>query len=192
MPLGLWQDLKRLAMKNCRKPNSSRISTTSGITLLEVVLILMVLGILAATVAVHVSSGTADLTTTADGIASQLRLVQSLAMNNSRGLWGIRFESGTQTYHMFHSEDPSDCDMDRDIEPLPGADTDADGRISVAGNGIQFQKDGNVAFDDYGRPYEIKNKGATLLKNNPFTLTLLDGAGNTHDIQVTPKTGFIP
>lgn len=161
-------------------------------TLLEVVLILLVLGILTATVAAHMGSGTADLTAEADTISSRLRLVQSLAMNSSRGLWGIRFESGTQTYHMFHSEDPSDCDMDRDIEPLPGADTDADGRISVSNSGIQFQKDENVAFDDYGRPYEVKNNGATMLKNNPFTLTLLDGAGNTHDIQVTPKTGFIP
>lgn len=161
-------------------------------TLLEVVLILMVLGILAATVAVHVSSGTADLTATADGIASRLRLVQTLSMNNSQGLWGIRFESSTQTYHMFHCTDKEDCDMDRDIEPLPGAEADTNDRISVSDSGIQFQKDGNVAFNDYGRPYEIKNKGATLLENNPFTLTLVDGSGNTHDIQVTPKTGFIP
>lgn len=161
-------------------------------TLIEVVLILLVLGILTATVVAHVSSGTADLTAEADGISSQLRLVQSLAMNSSRGLWGIRFESGTGTYHMFHSEDPSDCDMDRDIQPLPGADTDADGRISISDSNIQFQKDENVAFDDYGRPYEVKKNGPTMLKNNPFTLTLLDGTGNTHDILVTPKTGFIP
>jgi hypothetical protein len=161
-------------------------------TLLEVVLVLLLMGLMAISVSSSMRSGTTDLTLAADGMASRIRLVQSLAMNSSRGLWGIQFESDTRTYHMFHSEDPSDCDMDRDIEPLPGADTDADGRIGVSDNGIRFQKDGNVAFDDSGRPYEIKNKGATLLKNNPFTLTLVDGTGNTHDIQVTPKTGFIP
>lgn len=180
-------------MTRCRKHNDISISTTSGTTLIEVVLILVVIGILAATVAVRMSSGTMDLTVAKDATSSHLRLVQSLAMNNSQGIWGIRFESATRTYHMFHSEDPLDCDMDRDMEPLPGADTDTDGRISVSGSGIRFQKDGNVAFDDYGKPYEISNKGkATLLKNNPFTLTLMDATGNTDDIQVTPKTGFIP
>jgi len=166
------------------------MGTTSGMTLVEVVLILLVLGILTATVATHVSSGTADLTATADGISS--RLVQTLAMNSSRGLWGIRFESDTQTYHMFHCADEDDCDMDLSIENLPGAETDADGRISVSDSSIQFQNDGHVAFDDFGKPYEIKNSGPTMLKNNSFILTLMDGAGNTHEIEVTPKTGFIP
>jgi hypothetical protein len=161
-------------------------------TLIEVVFILLVLGALALTVAVRTNSSTTTLTATADGISSQLRLVQTLAMNNTRGLWGIRFESGPQIYHMFHCEDKTDCDMDRDMEPLPGADTDADGRINVSGSGIMFQEDGNVAFDDFGRPYEIKNSGPSLLENNAFTLTLTDGAGNTHEIQVTPKTGFVP
>lgn len=181
-----------MVMIGCRKPNSSPMGTTSGMTLVEVVLILLVLGILTATVATHVSSGTADLTATADGISSQLRLVQTLAMNSSRGLWGIRFESDTQTYHMFHCADEDDCDMDLSIENLPGAETDADGRIGVSDSGIQFQDDGHVAFDDFGKPYEIKNSGPTMLKNNSFILTLMDGAGNTHEIEVTPKTGFIP
>jgi hypothetical protein len=153
---------------------------------------LLVLGALALTAAVRINSSTANLTATADGISSQLRLVQTLAMNNARGLWGIRFESDSQTYHMFHCGDETDCDMDRDMETLPGADTDADGNISVSDSGIQIQEDGHVAFDDFGRPYEIKNSGPSLLKNNAFTLTLTDGAGNTHEIQVTPKTGFIP
>lgn len=166
--------------------------SSRGMTFLEVLVVLLVLGALTLTAFVRLKTGTVELTATADSISARLRLVQTLAMNNSQGLWGIRFESSTRTYHMFHCVDDSDCDMDRDIEKLPGADTDTDGRISLIDSNPGFKKDANVAFDDFGRPYEIKNKKASLLKNNAFTLTLEDEAGNTHDILVTPKTGFIP
>jgi hypothetical protein len=79
--------------------------------------------------------------------------------------------------------------MERDITPLPGV-TDAGDRIAVSDSGIQIAGDCNVAFDDFGRPYEIRNNGA-LQYTNIFTLTLNDGAGNSRDINVTPETGFV-
>lgn len=163
-------------------------------TLLEVVLILLVMGILTATVAVHVNSGTADLAVSADSISSQIRLVQTLAMNSSHALWGIQFNDGTPNYRIFQWEDASDNDMQSFIS-IPNTGTDAGGWITLSDNGIRFDVQGNkdnIAFDGFGKPYRISSSGATLLTNNPFTLTLVDTAGNTNEIQVTPKTGFVP
>lgn len=163
-----------------------------GMTLIEVVVILLLLGVMALTVTSRMTSGTADLIATTDSISSQLRLVQTIAMNSSPGLWGLRFESAGQTYHMFHCPDASDCDMDRDALPLPGVDTDLDDRIAVSENGnIQLQTNGNVAYDGFGRPYRIIDNSAVLAVDE-ITISFNDGAGNTHAIEITPKTGFIP
>jgi len=165
---------------------------SQGMTLIEVVVILVLLGVMALAVTSRMTSGTADLMATADGITSRLRLVQTIAMNSSTGLWGLRFESAGQTYHMFHCPDVSDCDMDRDAFPLPGVDTDPNNRIAVSeGGNIQLQTNGNVAYDGFGRPCRITG-GSAVPAVNPITISFRDGAGNTRVIRITPKTGFIP
>lgn len=176
-------------MARCRKNDNLIGGTTSGMTLIEVVLILLVLGALALTVAVRMTSGTVNLGAAADSVSSHIRLVQTIAMNSSPGLWGICFESDDNSYYIFHCEDETDCDMEQGITPLPGV-SDADGRIALPDSRIQIKKDCNVAFDDFGMPYEIKNNGH-LKYTQKFTLTLNDGAGNSRDIYVTPETGFV-
>ena len=175
-------------------PPARRSTPTSsqGMTLIEVVVVLVLLGVMALTVTSRMTSGTADLMATVDGISSRLRLVQTIAMNSATGLWGLRFETTGQTYHMFHCPDTSDCDMDRDALPLPGVDTDPNDRVAVSEDGkIQLQTNSNVAYDGFGRPYRITGSSAVLAVN-PITITFRDGAGNTHAIDITPKTGFIP
>lgn len=163
-----------------------------GMTFIEVVVVLVLLGVMALTVTSRMTSGAADLMATTDAISSRLRLVQTIAMNGSMGLWGLRFETAGQTYHMFHCPDPTDCDMERDALPLPGADTDPDDRIHVSENGgIRLQTNSHVAYDGFGRPYRITG-GSAVLANSPITVSFRDGAGNTYAIQVTPETGFIP
>ncbi len=168
------------------------ITSTKGMTFIEVVVILLLLGVMALTVTSRMTSGTADLTAAADGISSRLRLVQTIAMNSTAGLWGLRFESAGRTYHMFHCPDPSDCDMDRDAVPLPGVDTDPHDRVTISENGsIQLQANGNVAFDGFGRPFRITG-GTAVSAVNPITISFRNRAGNTHAIDITPETGFIP
>ena len=163
-----------------------------GMTLIEVVAVLLLLGIMTFVATSRMTSGTADLMATVDGVSSRLRLVQTIAMNSSQGVWGIRFEQAGQTYHMFHCRDATDCDMDRDALPLPGADADSNKRVAVSESGaIQLLTNDNVAYDGFGRPCRITGTQAVLVAD-PITVSFGDGAGNTHDIQITPQTGYIP
>jgi hypothetical protein len=160
-------------------------------TLLEVVAVLVLLGILALTAASRMNTGTLDLTTTTEGIISRIRLVQTIAMNSSPGIQGIRFDATGQAYYMFHCDDPNNCDMTADMRPLRGAEAAPDGRIAVSDGKVQLLTDRNVAYDSFGRPYQITGNQAVAL-SNPLVLSFSDMAGNTGTIQITPKTGFIP
>lgn len=170
---------------------SEVLKNSSGTTLIEVVAVLLLLGIMALVVTSRTTSGTASLIATTDAISSQLRLVQTFAMNGSGGAWGVRFESAGQTYHMFHCTDEDDCDMDRDIVSIPGIETDNDDRIAVSDGDIQLLTNTNVAYDSVGRPCQITGS-SVVPTNNTIDISFQDGNGNTHEIQVTPKTGFIP
>lgn len=186
--------MRRPPAERAPSPTNRRgiVNSAKGMTLIEVVVILVLLGVMALAVTSRMTSGTADLVATTDGISSQLRLVQTIAMNSSTGLWGLRFESAGQTYHMFHCLDASDCDMDRDALPLPGVDTDSNDRVAVSeGGNIQLQANSNVAYDSFGRPYRITGSSAVVAVDE-ITISFRDGAGNTNAIQITPKTGFIP
>ena len=178
----------------------SGTAASSGMTLLEVVAVLLVLTVLAATAASRMNTGTLDLAATTEGIASRIRLVQTIAMNSSPGIQGIRFEATGQTYYMFHCDDPFNCDMTADMQLLPVAtfddredpydNTNVRLKVSVDGK-VVVSSDGNVAFDGFGKPYQITGNQAVALAS-PLDFLFSDIAGNPGDIQITPKTGFIP
>jgi hypothetical protein len=165
---------------------------SQGMTLLEVVAILLLLGILAISATTRMTRGTTGLLVTAEGVASHLRLVQTMALNSSPGVRGLRFEPAGNTYYMFHCADPDNCDMDLadNIVALPGV-TDENKRFAVSNGGVRLLTDGNVAYDDFGKPHTIAGNQA-VPSDDPITVSFEDEAGNTHDIQVIPETGFIP
>jgi len=168
------------------------LENPGGMTLIEVVVILLVLGFLAISAVSRMTGGTTNLLATAEGVTSHLRLVQTMALNSSPGVRGLRFEPADNTYYMFYCTDPDNCDMDLDdnIVALPGV-TDENKRFSVSGGNIILLTDGNVAYDEFGKPHTIAGSHA-VPADNPITVSLEDEAGNTYDIQVTPETGFIP
>lgn len=178
-----------------RAPSPDRRSifkNSRGMTLIEVVVILLVLGVLAFTATTRMTNGTTELQTTTEGVSSHLRLVQTIAINSSPGVWGLRFETTDNTYYMFHCTDPNNCDMDSEdnIIALPGV-TDENKRFAVSDGNIMLLADGNVAYDDFGRPYAVTDNQAALSDEN-IIISFQDGDGNTDEIQITPETGFIP
>jgi hypothetical protein len=178
-----------------RAPSPKRrsiLDSTRGVTLIEVVVILLVLGLLAFAATTRMTGGTTNLLVTAEGVASHLRLVQTMALNSSPGIRGLRFEPADNTYYMFHCTDPANCDMNLNdnIVALPGV-TDVNKRFAVSDGEIALLTDGNVAYDDSGKPHTISGIQA-VANTDPFTISFGDEAGNTYDIQVAPKTGFIP
>ncbi len=162
-----------------------------GMTLIEVVVILLVLGILALAVTSRLGTGAVNLTATTDKVAADLRLVQAMAMNSSPGIWGLRFERAGQTYYLFHCPDPSACDMAAGIRALPGASVDHGLRVPVSDGKVRLQTDTHVAYDDHGRPLRITGAAGRLI-TEPIRISFRDQEGNTDAVDITPQTGFIP
>jgi type II secretory pathway pseudopilin PulG len=181
------------------------MDSTGGMTFIEVVVILLVLGILGFTAASRMTDGTADLLAASESVAAHLRLVQTHALNGSpEEVWGLRFEPTDNTYYMFRCPDSDICDMADSALPLPGAENDEQTQSGRAKdtddipdvavhdtNKIVLNTNGNVAFDHFGRPCAIVGNNAELAVE-AITISFQDGAGNTNAIQITPETGFIP
>ena len=164
--------------------------------MIEAIMVIVLLGTLSLMAVGRMDSGPVDLITTTDKISSHLRLVQTLAMNKTPGIWGLRFDAGSQSYHMFYCDDPGSCDMtDTDnTYAVPGSNTSADPdgiqtRISDDGK-VRIVADMNVAYDDFGIPHRVSG-GQGVKITIPITLSLIDLSGNSHAIQIAPKTGFI-
>jgi MSHA pilin protein MshC len=149
-----------------------------GFTFLEVIIVLALIGLLAAVVVARRHASNTSLPARSQILKAHLRYAQSRAMNNDTS-WGIRFSG--DGYHLFNSDDPG-TDL-----PLPGEDGGsvnlADYNLSVGGTEI-------VSFDTWGRP--CMDTGATNLNPSDRTLTLADADGNTRSITIVKNTGYIP
>jgi prepilin-type N-terminal cleavage/methylation domain-containing protein len=85
-------------------PRTLSPSNPSGFTLIEIIMVIIIIGILAATVLPKIDFGTISSTVSADGavymIASDIRYAQEYAMAN-RVSKEIRFTSGSNSYSFF-------------------------------------------------------------------------------------------
>ena len=159
--------------------------------MIEVAMVILLLGTLSLIVVSRMDTGTSKLMTTADKLTSHVRLVQTIAMNSSPGIWGVCFESSPQSYYMFHCADKHNCNINDDIHAIPGSEVDGNDRAAVSDGNVQIIADIHVAYDEFGRPHQISG-GQAAETATPITLSLTDQSGNSHDIQIAPKTGFIP
>ena len=94
--------------------------------------------------------------------------------------------------------------MEENALPLPGTENDeqteagkaedADDIPDIAvydGNKIMLNTNGNIAYDQYGRPRVIVGNRA-VLADEEITISLQDDAGKSDEIRIAPETGFIP
>ena len=156
--------------------------SNAGFTLIEIVVVLIVMGIIAAFVIGRGLSETPNLSVQADVIKSHLRHAQARA-TNSNTFWGIRSE-GT-SYWMFRCDSPT-CGSPEIIR-LPGEDADT---VDLSTIGISFDA-GTYSFDDRGIPYHIE---AYTPPGNSLTSDLVVNVSKGTDISIviTKNTGFIP
>lgn len=140
-----------------------------GFTMIEVVAVLVVLGIVAAVVAVQMSGTSAyDLASQVEVIKGHLRLAQSRAMGSGTP-WGINFATST-TYNLFQGTATTVAVQ------LPGEDS-ATVSLTVKKSDLTITSaPQTITFDAYGSP------GTT-------TVTVATTGGN---ITITKNTGFIP
>jgi len=137
--------------------------------MIEIIVVLLILGILAAAVASRMADTTAyDLFSQREAVKAHLRLAQSRAMGSSSS-WGVNFAT-SKTYYLFQG--------DGSTTPVQfSGEDDATVSLTTKRSGLTIgSAPQRITFDAYGSP------GAT-------TVTITTNGGN---ITVTKNTGYIP
>jgi MSHA pilin protein MshC len=166
------------------------VRRSSGFTIVEIIVVLLLMSILAATLLGRsITSGTIDLNSATDKIRNQLRFAQAEAMKlayTDYPVWGINFISGG--YWLFRG-----TDINTKVR-LPGVNSDD---VDLATSGISVSTTlPAVFFDDIGKPYKAyttKTDNIPLSDSSESTkmkITLTAG-GQTREINITPETGLI-
>ena len=155
----------------------------AGFTFVEVIVVLVVLGILAALMMMQYSSGNAQAVAEADVLRAALRYAQSRAMADIY-TWGITINAGSYT---LVEDNPSVSGA-----ILPGGS----GATRTLPNGVTVTAGAGttIRFDWRGEP--VSNQITNPLTQTPTrvtatqTITITQSSGVS--ITVSPYTGFIP
>ena len=160
-----------------------------GFTLLEIVVVLILMSIIAATVLGRsITTEEIDLAAQTDKIGNHIRYAQATAMKRTDTVWGIKSRADTKEYWLFSGTDP-----DTGEEPLPGVGYEAGStRIDVTELGVDLSGF-TLFFDRIGRPYSEYTDETTntpVAAGNPLQVVISNSAG-TRSLTVTPETGLI-
>jgi len=163
------------------------VKRQSGFTMIEMVVVLLLMGIIAATVLGRsIATSDIDLNSETDKIRNHLRFAQAEAMKRSNTVWGIK--SAGNEYWLFRDTNPDNAANE---VRLPGvAYSGASNRINEADIRATVS-DFTVFFDRIGKPYTAYTNETT---NTPLagqlTITVTAGSQN-RPITITPETGLI-
>ncbi|MFH1603181.1 MAG: prepilin-type N-terminal cleavage/methylation domain-containing protein [Pseudomonadota bacterium] len=159
-----------------------------GFTLVELIVVLIVLGILAAVFVPRSNSPAIILSTQAEQFAADLRYVQSLAMTQG---WSGVAPTARRYRVNFTATSYNFTDVSGAAVPHPGGTT---GPISFTG-GVSISpypppnlSNALVAFDGLGTPYTDAGAGTPLA--TVATISMVSG-GSTRTIQIFPATGMV-
>jgi MSHA pilin protein MshC len=161
------------------------VRRSSGFTIIEIIVVLLLMSILAATVLGRsVTTSNLDLNSATDKVRNQLRFAQAEAMKRSDTAWGI-YSSGLQYWLFRNSTDNS--------VRIPGGDySGAGNQINKAdlGAGVSLS-DFTVFFDRIGKPYTAYTS-ATVNTHLASQMSItVSAGGDNRTITVTPETGLI-
>jgi prepilin-type N-terminal cleavage/methylation domain-containing protein len=165
------------------------VRRNSGFTILEIIVVLLLMTILAATVlgrSALTDPSRLDLNSATEKFRLHVRFAQAQAMKRSDTVWGIK-SSGTE-YWAFRNTAP---DIPANEVRIPGGDypTTAN-RIREADMGASIS-DFTVFFDRIGRPYSAYTSPAV---NTPLASNLsisISAGSDTRTITVSPETGLV-
>ena len=145
-----------------------------GFTLVELVVVLVLLGIVAATVGVRMSGSSSNLGAQADQLASDIRYVQSLSMTRGQRHC-IAFT--VASYQITNTNCAALVVLPTSVNPMPMG----------SGTTLAFTN-ALITFDTLGRPFTDAAATTALAAVSVITLR---GGGQNATVRITPQTGLV-
>jgi prepilin-type N-terminal cleavage/methylation domain-containing protein len=162
----------------------------NGVTILEIIAVLAIVGILAAVAVNRTVNVVPELYTGADTLRMHLRYAQTLAMNSTPAaqgvpvIWGI--SGNANSYWLFQGTNAANYKRLPEDEKYVNADK----TINLPAKKISLSGNFTVFFDDHGIPYSPDS--VTQLPNNlTFTVNPSSGSATPIAITIVPLTGYV-
>ena len=152
---------------------------TQGFSLVELVVVMIIIAVLAATLLPRTSDRVINVNAQADMIAGEVRYVQSLAMTQGQRYY-IDFPTAT-TYGFFAVSG---------TVAIPHPATGSPAPIPLAAGITAVMSTPVIAFDGKGAPY-TDTTATTALSGVNAVITLSGGNATTAVVTVFPETGRV-
>ena len=167
-------------------------SKSFGFTLIEVIAVIILLGVLSATVFQKTVTVTEDLSSISSAMKSHLRYVQAKALGGATSNWGFRMDVANNQYWLFNCDSSSTCKWTDNRSIPPAADSmenlvndqgttndatddtlDIDSAQNISIQSVTITGAGNIShltvlYDNYGVPYfqALTTAGDLTLSSN--------------------------
>jgi len=195
--------------------NFQFVNNDSGVTLVEIISVLIILGILSGVMVSRMNQGNSEIYSIESIFKSHIRYAQSKSMQSDTAVWGVRINKNLDEYWLFNCDNGQTSTWDSNRRLPPGGtaspESTTDDRIdtSLMKVDINTLLVGNaskslltIAYDESGVPFWTE--GGTMVFLDPLSATtgltrltadisikLTDNSGNQRTIVISPETGFI-
>lgn len=170
----------------------------SGFTIIEIIAVLLLMSIIAATIMGRaINTENIDLTAQMDKVRNHFRYTQSMAMKHGSAVWGFKVSSDKKKYWVFRLDPPiadpiGEPDLPANQVMLPG---ETDLMVDMDSRGVNMTPIA-IYFGRFGRPYlyyEEENDPSNIPVTDPQTLFIFttDGTPINRTFKVSRETGLI-